>query len=369
MKISSIATLLAVSAPLVSSASGGLKGTERKLAEPGSYANNPDNWKQTESGEQLEIPGLDQLNAIYGTFCDICNFVGQLSIDALLGVDAQFCVSLCEIVPEIPDPADIPTCFSEISTVQVENLGSVTMKDLKLGAKVLTQSGTYEPVYAFGHRNPTKSADFLQFQTEESNLEMTGGHLVFLEGKSNPVRADSIKVGDVFQGKNAEVTKINTVQRDGVYSPLTPSGTVIVDGIAASSYISLQKESNEFVELQGGFSTFMSFHDGIHMALSPFRMFTMGVSSSLGNIYTEDGVPVYASYAMDFANWVNNQNILVQFFFFLAVGALAGASMFVENTFGASMGPLVLVAGAGAYAMMKKNGIAFSFSASKIKSI
>jgi len=286
-------------------------------------------------------------------------------IDELLGLDTQFC-AICDI--DLDNP---PTCFSEISTVQVENLGSVTMKKLQLGARVLTQSGTYEPVYAFGHKNPTKTAEFLQLQTAASSLEMTGGHLVFLEGKTNPVRADSIKVGDVLQGENAKVTKIGSVQRDGVYSPLTPSGTVVVDGIVASSYISLQKDSNEFVELQGGFSTFMSFHDGIHMVLSPYRMFCMGVSSSLGNAYTEDGIPVFASYGMDLAKWANNQNVVVQFFLFLAVGALAGAFMFVENTFGATFGPLALVAGAGAYVMMKKSGATTSlgFRVNKIKSV
>ena len=103
------------------------------------------------------------------------------------------------------------------------------------------------------------------------------------------------------------------------------------------------------------------------MTLSPFRMFTMGVSSSLGNIYTEDGVPLYASYGMDFAKWADAQNIVLQLIMFLAVGAIAGASMFVENTVGAAAGPLAIVAGAGVYVLMKKHNISFR-SGSKIKS-
>ena len=40
--------------------------------------------------------------------------------------------------------------------------------------------------------------------------------------------------------------------------------------------------------------------------------------------------------------------------------------MFVENTFGVSMGPVVLVAGLGTYMVMKLNNVAFT--ARKVKS-
>ena len=41
-------------------------------------------------------------------------------------------------------------------------------------------------------------AEFVQLVTQESTLEMSGEHLVFVAGKANPVRADSIQVGDVL---------------------------------------------------------------------------------------------------------------------------------------------------------------------------
>lgn len=346
MKIACIAaTILAASATFVSAAPG--QWTAQHCS--------PDN------GCGRQTPSIDELNAIYGTFCDICDAIDQ--VNAILDLDAQFC-GICEVIDEIPDPS---TCFSEISTVQVQNLGSVTMRDLKVGDHVLTQSGNYEPVYAFGHKNPTASAQFIQFKTAETSLEMTGSHLVFLEGKTNPVRADSIKVGDVFQGNNAQVKKIKNIERNGLYTPLTPSGTVVVDGIVASSYISLQKDAAEFVEFQGGVTSIFSFQDMIHMALSPFRMFCMGVSSRLGNTYTEEGIPLYAAYGMDLAKWADSQNIVIQFVMFLAAFAVAGASMIVENTFGPSMAPFAMAAGAGAYALMNKNGI--SFRTNKIKSV
>jgi hypothetical protein len=140
---------------------------------------------------------------------------------------------------------------------------------------------------------------------------------------------------------------------------------VVVNGIAASSYISLQENGNEYVLMQGGFAV-MSYQDFIHMALSPYRLFTMGVSSKMGNSYTEDGIPTFASAGMDLAKWADSQNILVQVFLLIGFLAVTGASMFMENTFGPSMAPLAMFAGAATYAMMTKFNI--SIRANKIKS-
>merc|ERR1712176_74063 len=93
----------------------------------------------------------------------------------------------------------------------------------------------YEQVYAFGHRVPERYTEFVQIHTTNTGsppLEMTGEHLVFVDGKTNPVRADSIKVGDILlkaaEDKNAVVEKIELVTRNGIYNPLTSSGTIQV---------------------------------------------------------------------------------------------------------------------------------------------
>ncbi|CAB9521545.1 expressed unknown protein [Seminavis robusta] len=120
----------------------------------------------------------------------------------------------------------------------------------------------------------------------------------------------------------------------------TPSGHVSMDML------------QEYVELQGGFAI-MSYQDFIHMALSPFRLFTMGLSS--GNIsYTEAGIPAFASAGIDLALWTEQQNILVQAALFAVFFVLAGCSMLLENTFGPTMAPVALVAGAGAWAVSRK---------------
>ena len=354
MKISAFTVAFAISAPFVSAA-GFLKGA-RKLQQRADVI-------RIDLGDN---PTLDQIEDAIDGFCDLCCIGDILGQD-----DMQFCGlcpdDACDQIAGIDVP-DVPTCFSEKSTVQVQGMGSVSMKDLKIGARVLTSSGLYEPVYAFGHKNPVKEAEFLQLKTSESILEMTGAHLVFLADKTNPARADSVKVGDVLRSgeSGVKVQKIISVKRKGIYSPLTPGGTVVVDGIVASTYLSLQKGSSEHVQMQGGINTF-SYQDFLHMALSPFRMFAMGISSKLANVYTDDGIPIYASRAMDFAQWANNQNILIQAVLMVAFVLIAGAFMLVENTFGPSMAPLAIVACTGAYAIMKKNSLGFRVN--KIKSV
>jgi Hint module len=152
--------------------------------------------------------------------CESCEVCTNPELEDLCDLNDIFkfgCAIGCDDEDPDVDPDEDNACFSEVATVQVEGKGPVAMKDLQLGEKVLTASHDYEPVYAFGHRHLTQAAKFIQFNDA---LEITGAHLVFVEGKVNPVRADSVKVGDFLQG--GEVKSIKTIQRAGVYTPLTP---------------------------------------------------------------------------------------------------------------------------------------------------
>ena len=86
------------------------------------------------------------------------------------------------------------------------------MEALQVGDYVKIGKGeVYEKVYAFGHHVPHKNTEFVQIHTNAgSPLEVTSEHLVFVNGKTNPVRAGSIKIGDLLQaeGKDAVVQKI-----------------------------------------------------------------------------------------------------------------------------------------------------------------
>jgi hypothetical protein len=251
-----------------------------------------------------------------------------------------------------PAPAPAPTpgssnppnsCFSRDATVHVMRNKSefevVTMKDLKVGDKVRvgTNPDVYESVYAFGHLHQTKTVSFHQIYTEGSArpLELTGDHLVFVSGRSNPIRADSIKINDVLRTDNekqgARVVKVSWVQKSGLYAPLTPCGRIMVDGILVSTYVSLQQHAMEFVEMKSGlFPSILSYHTYVHVGLSPFRIVCTKVSSSLCTRYDEDGVPYYAALAMRVNTWVHNQNGLVEVAAFMVLLFLLCVSIVLE---------------------------------------
>lgn len=279
-----------------------------------------------------------------------------------------------------PSPTPAPTpfvevevsraCFSGETAVQVQGKGEIAMKDVQIGEKILTADNSFQRVFAYGHYNPTEYSEFLKLDTgKDRSLEMTVGHLVFLQGKTNPVRADSVKIGDILRSTNNEgatVTNIDQVIRQGVYSLFTSGGTLVADGIVASSYISLQKDAPEFVEVNG-FASFMSQQDYVHTGLAPFRLFCMGVSENICNSYDENGLPHYVAFSISLNDWAHNQNIVLETFFLLAVLILAGACMLLENTFGSSFAPLAVVIITGAFSIAKKGP--FSFCGQKAKTI
>merc|ERR1712157_10023 len=214
--------------------------------------------------------------------------------------------------------------------VDVQGKGAVRMDELQVGDYVKVGNGeSYEPVYAFGHRVPDKLTEFVQLHTNAGiPLEMTSEHLVFVDGKTNPVRADSIQVGDILHAEgnnNAVVNKIEVVTKRGIYNPLTRSGTIQVNGITASNYISLQNENNEYVEFQGGVEI-TSHHDAAHLAVTPYRFYC----TTLAICDTNDansGMPFYVSKLIELMKWSKQQNFYVQLFVYASFRMLLLASM------------------------------------------
>ena len=143
------------------------------------------------------------------------------------------------------------------------------------------------------------------------------------------------------------MTKISHVQRNRLYNPLTPSGTIVVDGVVASAYVSFQEDAPEYVERQGRISTMVSYHNYIHLVLSPFRLICMMGSMSPGLIctsYNDEGLPPVVSFGMNLIKWANRQNIVVQSLVLLAIAIVSGICTLVEViTIGTSWRPLLLL--------------------------
>jgi len=244
-------------------------------------------------------------------------------------------------------------CFSGNMEVVVQGKGVVPMEALQVGDYVKIGNGeVFEQVYAFGHRVPQKYAEFVQLHTNAgAPLEMTGEHLVFVHGKINPVRADSIEVGDLLQseGNDAVVRKIKVVARNGIYNPLTRSGTIQVNGIAASNYIAFQKENNEYAEFQGGIKV-MSHHDAAHIAMTPYRFYcTTLAMCDIDD--TNSGMPVYVSMGIELIEWSKQQHILVQLFTYASFRMLLLASILMACAI--LMIPAYLLSGSPIFQMQR----------------
>jgi len=260
-------------------------------------------------------------------------------------------------------------CFSEKATVQALGKGVIPMTELEVGDKVLTgkEQDRYEPVYGFGHINADKTAEFFQISTSNNSpLEMTGNHMLFVRGKEHPVRADSIKVGDNLRADHGtfdSVTKIQTVTRKGVYAPLTPSGSIVVNGIVASTYVSMQDHAVEYAEFSNGAKIpFLTQEMGGHMSMSPMRMLCMGVSSSFCEVHDEDGLMPWVRFGYSFLQWAMGFNVFVQALLCgLCFLVLAGFNVVELVVFGETWSPLLILATLlfVARIVVKRSGVSF----------
>lgn len=198
-------------------------------------------------------------------------------------------------------------CFSGQTSVDVKNKGTIMMKDLELADEVLVADGRYEEVYSFGHRHETMEAEFLQFHP--SKLEITSDHMVKISDRGF-IPASSVMIGDELEtsdGSYVTVESITRVVREGVFAPFTTSGTILVSGIKASSFVAFQESDYLMI---GGFKTPVSFQFIAYLSEAPHRIYTrvFGVGQET---YTETGMSTWISTSFLFAEWYVRQNSIV----------------------------------------------------------
>lgn len=111
------------------------------------------------------------------------------------------------------------------------------MSQLIVGDHVLAADNMYDRVYTFGHRVESTRAEYLQILP--SGLELSADHMVFVLHKG-AIPASMLKVGDHFVDGGGVVESIRKVNRRGVYAPFTRSGTIVANGVLASTYVSFQ---------------------------------------------------------------------------------------------------------------------------------
>lgn len=227
-------------------------------------------------------------------------------------------------------------CFSGASTVMVRDKGPTEMTDLRLGDWVqVTGDDKYEPIYSFGHKNTEARADYLDISTTGTDrrkspaLEISKNHMLKL-AKGGFVPAGALQVGDRLvssDGTDAVVQSIETVQRQGIYAPFTESGTILVNGIVASTYVAYGESENLHV---GNIDTYFTYQWLAHTFESLHRLaYKWNLVGE--ETYSESGVSHWVQGPHDFVSWLFQQHAVLVLPV-VAVGIIVfGAISFVET--------------------------------------
>mmetsp|Transcript_12355 Transcript_12355/g.18987 ORF Transcript_12355/g.18987 Transcript_12355/m.18987 type:complete len:1001 (+) Transcript_12355:197-3199(+) len=256
-------------------------------------------------------------------------------------------------------------CFPGDATVEVMGGTTKRMDELRVGDYVLTgnKNGQYERIYSFGHKSADRTGDYLELTTSSSKkLTLSAQHLVY-ERDQGFIPASAIKIGHTViliqnqeeqeqeeeEEMEATVTRIRTVSgKKGMYAPFTSSGTVVVNGILASSFIDIPQMSfvknSQWVARTGEF---------------PHRIWCNTLVDCSSETYDENGVNyVWGRLPLQFLEWTSSSSshqstLVVQSMWqgMMLVFLLVNAMM-EEFLLGRSPLLLLLLAGAGAAVTM-----------------
>jgi Hint module len=142
-----------------------------------------------------------------------------------------------------PASAPTPSCFSGWNIVEVKDVGYIRMDQLAIGDYVRSGDGEFTIVYGFGHLDRQIKATFLQIAFNGTDnsvpLEVSDEHLLMINTDQliQPIRASEVSIGDWLNGR--QVLNIRTVDRLGVYAPLTYSGDLMVSEVHGSNYVAV----------------------------------------------------------------------------------------------------------------------------------
>ena len=144
------------------------------------------------------------------------------------------------------------SCLPADAAVVTEQAGRRRMDELRVGDRVLAArpdgSTFYDDVYMFGHKDAAATGSFVKLETAGgAALRLTPDHHVFVTraGARLEIPASAAQVGDLVQvvgaggaaALDAIVAKTLAADR-GLFNPYTLSGSIVVDGVAASCHSS-----------------------------------------------------------------------------------------------------------------------------------
>jgi len=161
--------------------------------------------------------------------------------------------------------------------VVVKGQGIVSIDRLQIGDEVKVGGGSFSEVYSFSHKQESVEGTYLQIHSEAMDnvhpIEITGNHLIYVFDQISKSRklvfAQDVKVGDFLVTAHdtpALVKSIHTITKNkGLYTPITTSGDILVNGVLVSSYTS--------VDCFDGFLSTQMLHWLSHGTMAPYRVY------------------------------------------------------------------------------------------------
>jgi len=221
------------------------------------------------------------------------------------------------------EPAFGALCFSSENKVLVANKGYVSMKHLEIGDMVQVGVEKFSPIYSFGHYSHDSKAEYLQLYLDNQKipLEISKDHMVFSK-THGPVPAFGISIGDYLvtmsgEGKTTtgKVKAIKKVNRIGAFAPFTETGTIVVSGVLASNYVSLQYQDKSGSFVVAGGTEVVSMQWLAHAFQIPHRLFCRGkgINSSYCSKekYTKEGISYWVYAPFIIFRWSLQQHVTI----------------------------------------------------------
>lgn len=215
--------------------------------------------------------------------------------------------------PICPSPFVAP-CFAGDATVEVQDQGTVAVKQLQIGDKVHVGKNHYEPIYSFGHYNQEIEGAFLKIKTSASApLLVSADHMVQVPSRGF-VPASTLEQGDKLvdgsSGDELIIQSIRTIQAQGFFAPFTSSGKIVVNGILASSFVAMDEKDTANLSIIAGLE--LSHQWLAHTFEFPHRLMCHYLTQCSKESYTVDGISTWVATPLKITQWVLEQNTMVR---------------------------------------------------------
>jgi len=202
------------------------------------------------------------------------------------------------------------SCFPADAIVTTAHAGDLPISSLKIGDKVLAArpdgSTFFDDVYMFGHKDATAASSFVKLETDSGAvLRLTADHHLFVTRAGQRLEIPSSKalVGDLVHvagrpgaSQLEAIASKSLVAGTGLFNPYTMSGSIVVDGVAASCHSS--SALDRIFELVG-----VSVPDGYQTAFAPVRALyrVLGAERMASAEFIIDAVAVAANSGTSFS--------------------------------------------------------------------